>query len=92
MNDYKGMGQTEQRTKQALEALQGKKKKLNIGSINYLVKTCSSDYFFLFDTESHYITLVGLEFYVYQSGLKLTEAPLSLDPGCLWQFRYLGSF
>lgn len=52
------------------------KKRLNFGSINYLVETCNGDFFFLFETESHSITLVGLEFYVYQDGL------LPLHPEC----------
>lgn len=82
MNDHKRKDQTEERTKQALEALQGEKRNPKFGSINYLVKTCSSDFFFLFKTGSHYITLVGLEFCVYQTVLKHTEALLPLYSEC----------
>lgn len=46
MNDYKRKDQTEERTKQALEALQGGKRNPKVGNINYLVKTCSLDFFF----------------------------------------------
>lgn len=81
MNDHKRKDQTTERTKQALEALQGEKRNPKVGSINYLVKTCSSD-FFLFKTGSHYITLVGLKFCVYQAVLKHTEAFLPLYPEC----------
>lgn len=45
MNDHQRKDQTTERTKQALEALQGEKRNPKVGSTNYLVKTCSSDFF-----------------------------------------------
>lgn len=59
------------------------KRNPKVGSINYLVKTCSSDFFGGGGgTGSHYITLVGLEFCVYQAVLKHTEAFVPLYPEC----------